>query len=102
MTAVSQWERETIGERTATAMAHKRAHGKVFNHVPFGYRREGCDLVEQSDEKVVIAEMRLFRANGWTLQRIADKLNSEGVSPKQAGGRWYTSTLANIIRTFAA
>jgi DNA invertase Pin-like site-specific DNA recombinase len=98
MTAVSQWEREAIGERTATAIAHKRAHGKVFNHVPFGYRRNGGDLVENADEQIVIAEMRRRRADGWTLQQIADRLNSDGVTPKQAGSRWYPSTVANIVR----
>jgi len=29
MTAVSQWERETIGERTRDALRHKRARGVV-------------------------------------------------------------------------
>src|SRR5215469_2076822 len=32
MVSVSQWERETIGERTASALAHKRARRRVFNH----------------------------------------------------------------------
>jgi site-specific DNA recombinase len=29
--SVAQWERETIGERTATALRHKRAKGEVFH-----------------------------------------------------------------------
>src|ERR1017187_10377729 len=41
MTAVSQWEREAIGERTATAIQHKKAHHRVYNHVPYGFTREG-------------------------------------------------------------
>ncbi len=28
MTAVSQWEREAIGERTRDAMSHKKSHGE--------------------------------------------------------------------------
>lgn len=32
---VAQWEREAIGERTATALAHKRATGRVYGSVPF-------------------------------------------------------------------
>src|SRR3974390_3133426 len=31
MTAVSQWEREAIGERTATALQHKKATHTVYN-----------------------------------------------------------------------
>src|SRR3954469_10411986 len=37
MTAVSQWEREAIGERTRDAMRHKKAHRRVYNHVPYGF-----------------------------------------------------------------
>src|SRR5271155_2455104 len=37
MTAVSQWEREAIGERTRDAMHHKRANGERVGTVPFGY-----------------------------------------------------------------
>jgi site-specific DNA recombinase len=35
--SLAQWERETISERTATALRHKRASGQVFNHPPLGY-----------------------------------------------------------------
>src|SRR5678816_3251056 len=37
MTAVSQWEREAIGERTRDAMHHKRAKGERVGTLPFGY-----------------------------------------------------------------
>jgi DNA invertase Pin-like site-specific DNA recombinase len=44
MTAVSQWEREAIGERTRDAMRHKRANGKRVGTIPFGCRSShvGC------------------------------------------------------------
>jgi len=32
MTAVSQWEREAIGERTRDAMSHKRSNGESGQH----------------------------------------------------------------------
>jgi DNA invertase Pin-like site-specific DNA recombinase len=38
MTAVSQWEREAIGERTRDAMHHKRANGERVGTVRFGFR----------------------------------------------------------------
>jgi site-specific DNA recombinase len=36
MTAVSQWEREAIGERTRDAMRHKKAKGERVGNIPFG------------------------------------------------------------------
>src|SRR4029077_6224166 len=38
MTAVSQWEREAIGERTRDAMMHKRSRGQRVGNVAYGYR----------------------------------------------------------------
>ena len=38
MAAVSQWEREAIGERTRAAMRHKRSQGERVGNIEFGYR----------------------------------------------------------------
>jgi DNA invertase Pin-like site-specific DNA recombinase len=38
LTAVSQWEREAIGERTRDAMSHKRNNGERVGNIQFGYR----------------------------------------------------------------
>ena len=41
MTAVSQWEREAIGERTRDALSHKRSKGERVGNLAFGYRLAG-------------------------------------------------------------
>ena len=38
MPAVSQWEREAIGERTRDAMNHKRSNGERVGNIAYGYR----------------------------------------------------------------
>src|SRR5260370_12950824 len=38
MGAVSQWEREAIGERTRDALRHKRSNGERVCNIQFGYR----------------------------------------------------------------
>src|SRR5271168_4711216 len=38
MGAVSQWEREAIGERTRDALRHKRGKGERVGNIEFGYR----------------------------------------------------------------
>src|SRR6266404_4683937 len=38
MGAVSQWEREAIGERTRDALRHKRGSGERVGNIEFGYR----------------------------------------------------------------
>src|SRR5947207_2586259 len=41
MTAVSQWEREAIGERTRDALRHKRNQGERVGNIAFGSRLAG-------------------------------------------------------------
>src|ERR1700683_1770319 len=38
MAAVSQWEREAIGERTRDALRHKRSQGERVGNIAFGFR----------------------------------------------------------------
>jgi len=38
MAAVSQWEREAIGERTRDPLQHKRGNGERVGNIEFGYR----------------------------------------------------------------
>ena len=96
MTAVSQWEREAIGERTAVALRHKRAHRRVYNHVPYGFVREGDALVPLPAEQAVIRRIQLWKANGWTLSQIAEALNHEGVPTKQ-GRRWFAQSVKDVL-----
>src|ERR1022692_1496167 len=63
MTAVSQWEREAIGERTRDAMRHKRSNGERVGNIPYGYRlaADGRHLEEDPTEQTALAEIRRLR-----------------------------------------
>jgi site-specific DNA recombinase len=98
MASVSQWERETIAERTATALRHKRAQRRVFNHEPYGYRRDGDELTAVADEQAIIDRMKEWRSSGWTLRQVADELNLTSTPTKRAAGRWHAETVRNILR----
>jgi site-specific DNA recombinase len=78
---VTQWERETIGERTATAMAHKKTKRERVGAVPYGYRlaTDGHTLVPAAAEQAVIAEARRLKASGLALRTIAAELERAGM-----------------------
>jgi DNA invertase Pin-like site-specific DNA recombinase len=99
MVSVSQWERETIGERTATALAHKRARRRVFNHEPYGYVRNGDELIAVDAEQAAIGRMREWRACGWTFRRIARELNAADTPTKTGVGRWHPQTIKDIVES---
>ena len=86
MTAVSQWEREAIGERTRDAMRHKRANGERVGTVPFGYRaaEDGLHLDADASEQGILSRIRELKAACYTTRQIAAELNRQG-SPHGAG-----------------
>jgi len=94
---VAQWEREAIAERTAAVLQHKKAHGKVYNHTPYGFERQGDNLVVAPVEQEIRARIFKEREIGLSLAEIADALNAQGV-PTKIKGRWHPSTVANILK----
>src|SRR3569623_1635153 len=89
MGAVSQWEREAIGERTRDALRHKRAQGYRAGNLPFGYRlaQDGRTLEPEHTEQKAISEIHRLRRGGTSLRRIARLLNDQGLRTRR-GTAW--------------
>jgi len=80
LSAMSQWEREIIGERTRISLALKKGNGeRVSRHAPYGYRfdNEG-NLVIDEDEQVVVAKIGELKRNGHPIRAIVDHLAAHG------------------------
>jgi hypothetical protein len=60
MAAVSQWEREAIGERTRDALRHKRSSGERVGNIRFGFRLspDGGHVEPDPGEQGVLTEIR--------------------------------------------
>jgi DNA invertase Pin-like site-specific DNA recombinase len=99
MTAVSQWEREAIGERTRDAMHHKRANGERVGTVPFGYRMaaDGVHLEADPAEQGILFRIRELKAAGYTTRQIADELNRQGFTTRR-GTAWRFQYVADALR----
>src|SRR5262249_43776754 len=92
----AEFERNMIAERTTAALAHKKAHGEVYNHAPYGFNSEDGVLVPDAAEQAVIASIVSLRSNGASYRSIADTLNGEGIRGKQ-GGTWGQQTVKNVL-----
>jgi DNA invertase Pin-like site-specific DNA recombinase len=78
---VSSWERQRLSERTRKGLEAARREG----------RRAGRSGVADNPElRERIARMR---AEGMTLQAIADRLNEEGVPTIRGGAKWRPSSV---------
>lgn len=97
MTAVSQWEREAIGERTRDAMRHKRTNGERVGNIAFGYRLapDGVHVEPDETEQVVLTRIRELR-NSHTLREIARRLNEQGLRTRR-GSAWRHEYVKRVI-----
>jgi site-specific DNA recombinase len=97
MTAVSQWEREAIGERTRDALSYKQSNGERVGNIAFGYRLapDGVHVEPEAAEQAMIAAIGELRAKGRSLRRIAIDLNRRGWRTRK-GSEWRLESVARV------
>ena len=101
--SVSQWERETVVERTRTAMAFKRSRSeRVSGRIPYGFRlaADGRTLTPAPEETEAAIEAAALQAGGWSLRRIAAELDRRGV-PTKTGRPWTFSGVRSLLKRTA-
>jgi site-specific DNA recombinase len=89
LASVSQWEREAIGERTATVMQHKARQGEYTGgQAPFGRRvgADGAKLEPHPQEEQARAVARQLRSRGLSLRAVAAELERRGVRSRTGRG----------------
>lgn len=96
MAGFAEMERSLIAERTEQALNHKKNHREVYSPTPYGFNREGDNLVENKEEQGIVDHVKTWRADGWSLRKIASELNQQGIATKN-GGQWYASTVKYIL-----
>jgi site-specific DNA recombinase len=90
-------------ETTQTPLHALRAARKMLEvgRAPYGYRFVGGKLVLEFNEQRIVARVHQLRAEGLTLQGIADCLLAEGLQPRKANG-WSPGQLYRILKVPAA
>ena len=98
MTAVSQWERDAIGERTRDALSRKRRNDERVGNLPYGYRLagDGLHLEQDNAEQAVLARVGELRAYH-TLRQIAVRLNEQGLLRTRRGSAWRLESLSHAL-----
>jgi DNA invertase Pin-like site-specific DNA recombinase len=99
MTAVSQWEREAIGERTRDALSRKKRNGERVGNIRYGLRLadDGVHVEEDREEQAVLSEIRQLRGEGTPLRGIAVALNHLEYRTRR-GTAWRLESVARVLK----
>jgi len=98
---LAQFERNLVGERTASALRNKKSNNKKYcNKTPYGFKEVDGRLEQVKQEVKVVAEIQQARAKGQTLQSIADGLNSRGI-PTKTNKQWQPATIHLLLQRTA-
>ncbi|MCG3198731.1 MAG: hypothetical protein GHCLOJNM_03236 [bacterium] len=100
--AIAEWERDTISERTASAIGQLRRNGKRFSRIaPYGweYDLEG-GMIPVEAEQEVIDLIKTFAVEKLSLRGIARALEERGYHPR-TGKAWHPSLIGKILREAA-
>lgn len=112
LAALSQMEREQVGERTRVALDEIAREGRARSRfVPFGYRTaenperttlaagDRSPLVPHKTEQTLLNKMLKLRADGLGPRRIARDLNDKELVNPRTGRPWSFGQVQGILRT---
>lgn len=96
---IAQLESEQIGERVYIGMEQKaRTNGGPLGfNIPYGYDYVEGNLIINEQERKHVEEIFDLYLQGYSMQKIADILNSKGVPTKQ-NRTWAGQTISKILK----
>jgi DNA invertase Pin-like site-specific DNA recombinase len=95
---ISQWERETIGERTQTALEYKKSTGKAYNGVSlYGYTNCRGSLILDQKEQEIIAVVMNLNEEKHSVSDICRMLEEKGFRTRCGKTKWHSKVVKKII-----
>ncbi len=98
LTVISQWERETISERTKTSLQYKKQNGRVYNGVAlYGFKSDNGFLVPDNNEQSAIEYIMREYKSGKKVASICRGLRGRGIKTRNGNEVWSSPVVKKII-----
>jgi site-specific DNA recombinase len=75
MNSLYEMERETISDRVSDVLIDKKRNGKVYGEIPFGFSRNGDDLIPNLKEQKILKKIKTLKEKGLSFAKVSDFLN---------------------------
>ena len=97
ISSFAEYEKTRIVERLHAGRLKKLEAGQYAGGRPaYGYAAKNGELIIIDDEAAVVRRIRKLRMGRYSCEKIADKLNADGIKPKR-GDKFYPSTIHYIL-----
>jgi site-specific DNA recombinase len=97
LAATARFESRKNGQRVAGIIKHRKSKNLIYGQVPYGWRREGNDLVPDKEELKVIRQMHALKRNGLSYNLLAQELDKAGIPTKNGCKKWHRQKVHDII-----
>ena len=95
--SVYSLERRLTSERTKDVIRNKKVSGKVYSRTPYGFDKDGNQLVENTYEQKVLRKIRNLRKKGQSYLSISRFLNRNNHKTK-TGKNWSKENVYSLLR----
>jgi len=97
ISAFAEYEKNRIVERLHSGRKKKLESGRYAGGRPaYGYHAKDGELIVSKTEAEIVRMIRKMRMGRMSFNKIANKLNAEGIKPK-VGQKFYASTIHYIL-----
>lgn len=97
LAVLNQFERDQVSERTQVAMQFKKSKNQAYSPTPYGYIRQGNELVVHKQEASNILKIKKMFEDGKGYAEIARTLNFEKI-PTKTGKLWRSNTVYYLLK----
>lgn len=97
LSSLYEMELELVRERVKDTLRVKKENNKVYSKVPYGFNRNGDDLIENKKEKRLLNKMFRLKTNGMSYGKICDYLKRNRHKTK-SGGKWTPSNVYSVMK----
>ena len=99
LSSLYEMELGLISERVSDTLKVKKENGKVYSKTPYGFDRDGDDLIENQKEKRLLRKMVSLKDKGFSYRDISKYLIRNRHKNK-SGGKWTRENVYSVLKTY--